>query len=105
MINFLRSKIDFKASRSPYESSNPDVKSSGYARASASQTASKRKPDSFGTAAIYCKKSNRTADISIYYTNLDPTILSTVRDWITEDGEASNKPTTSTATKSVFRAR
>ena len=32
MINFLRSKIDFKASRSPYESSNPDVKSSRYAR-------------------------------------------------------------------------
>ena len=33
--------------------------------ASASQTASKRKPDSFGPAAIYCKKSNRTADIPI----------------------------------------
>ena len=25
MINFLRSKIDFKASRSPHETSNPDV--------------------------------------------------------------------------------
>ena len=24
MINFLRSKIDFKVSRSPYETSNPD---------------------------------------------------------------------------------
>ena len=34
--------------------------------ASASQTASKRKSDSFGTVAIYCKKSNQTADISIF---------------------------------------
>ena len=25
MIDFLRSKIDFQASRSPYETSNPDV--------------------------------------------------------------------------------
>lgn len=25
MINFLHSKIDFKARRSPYETSNPDV--------------------------------------------------------------------------------
>ena len=25
MINFLRSKIDLKACRSPYEASNPDV--------------------------------------------------------------------------------
>ena len=32
MINFLRSKIDFKASRSPYETSNPDVKCARYAR-------------------------------------------------------------------------
>ena len=32
MINSLRSKIDFKASRSPYESSNTDVKSSRYTR-------------------------------------------------------------------------
>ena len=32
MINFLRSKIDFKASRSPYETSNPDVKCARYAQ-------------------------------------------------------------------------
>ena len=32
MINFLRSKIDFKASRSPHETSNPDVKCARYAR-------------------------------------------------------------------------
>ena len=32
MINLLRSKIDFKASRSPYETSNPDVKCARYAR-------------------------------------------------------------------------
>ena len=32
MINFLRSKIDFKASRSPYETFNPDVKCTRYAR-------------------------------------------------------------------------
>ena len=44
MINFLRSKIDFKASRSPYETSNPDVSVRGTHAASASQTASKRKP-------------------------------------------------------------
>ena len=31
MINFLRSKIDFKASRSPYKTSNPDVKCARYA--------------------------------------------------------------------------
>ena len=29
MINLLRSKIDFKASRSPYETSNPDVSMRG----------------------------------------------------------------------------
>ena len=34
--------------------------------ASASQTATNRKPNSFGTAAIYCKKSNRMADIPIF---------------------------------------
>ena len=32
MINSLRSKIDFKASRSSYETSNPDVKCARYAR-------------------------------------------------------------------------
>ena len=32
MINFLRSKIDFKASRSSYETSNPDVKCARYAQ-------------------------------------------------------------------------
>ena len=32
MINFLRSKTDFKASRSPYETNNPDVKCAWYAR-------------------------------------------------------------------------
>ena len=51
MIDFLRSKIDFKASRSPYETSNPDVSVRGTHAASASQTASKRKP----SANIYEK--------------------------------------------------
>ena len=74
--------------------------------ASASQTASKRKPDSFGPAAIYCKKSNRTADISISRPIWIPTSL-----WhkfeagATKMEKASNKPTTFTATKSVSHVK
>ena len=74
--------------------------------ASASQTASKRKLDSFGTAAIYCKKSNRTADIPISI----PIPIAT-NPWHrsatepTKTAKADNKPTTSTATKSVFQKR
>ena len=55
-------------SLSLYEISSPDI---GYVRyavrthAASSQTASKKKPDSFGTVATSCKKSNKTADISI----------------------------------------
>ena len=40
MINFLRSKIDFKASRSPYETSNPDVSVRGTHAASVFQMTS-----------------------------------------------------------------
>ena len=55
--------------------------------ASASQTASKRKPDSFGTAAIYCKKSNRTADIPIFTPIPTATTLGTG----TQPGQHGNK--------------
>lgn len=40
MINLLRSKIDFKASRSPYETSNPDVSVRGTHAASVFQMTS-----------------------------------------------------------------
>ena len=40
MINFLRSKIDFKASRNPHETSNPDVSVRGTHAASIFQTTS-----------------------------------------------------------------
>ena len=70
------------------------------------QTASKRKLDSYRTAAICGKKSTRTADIPISIPTRIPTILQhrfaigqpkTVK--------AANKPTTSTATKSAFQEK
>ena len=73
---------------------------------SAFQTASKRKPDSFGTAATSCKKSNWTADIPISIP-----ILTATNPWHssatgpTKTAKADNKPTTSTATKSTSHAR
>ena len=95
MINFLRSKIDFKASRSPYESYNPDVKCARYARASASQTASKRKLDLFRTAGILISTPIPTATNPWhkYTTTPMPTT------------KTANKPTTSTATKSASYVR
>ena len=74
--------------------------------ASASQTASKRKPDSFGPAAIYCKKSNRTADIPIstsILTATKPSYRSAIGQPKME--KASNRPTTFTATKSASYVR
>ena len=70
------------------------------------QTASKRKLDSFGTAATSCKKSNWTADIPISIP-----ILTATNPWHssatgpTKTEKAANKPTTSTATKSTSHAR
>lgn len=65
------------------------------------QTASKRKSDLFGTAAISCRKSNRTADIPISTPIQTPT-----NPWRrcatgpTKTEKAANKFTTSTAIKS-----
>ena len=51
------------------------------------QTTSKTKPASFGMAATFCRKSNRTADI---YINTDQDSYgppAQVRNWTNEDGE------------------
>ncbi|MCG5094627.1 hypothetical protein MBN60_00270 [Candidatus Saccharibacteria bacterium] len=66
----------------------------------------RRPPDSFGTAATSCRKSNRTADIPIS----TPIRIPTNRWHKYATGpmkteKANSKPTTSTATKSAFRER
>ena len=78
MINFLRSKIDFKASHSPHKTSNPDV---GYVRLHAR---------GFCFSDDLEEETGLVLDGRYTYIYTDPDIydpLAKVRDWTTEDGK------------------
>ena len=89
MINFLRSKIDFKDSRSPYQTSNLDVKCARYARTRLLLLRSPRRGSRIRLGRQYLLQEIHPYGRYIYnYTNLDSyDPLAQVRDWTTEDGE------------------